>query len=246
VSSSNSQPVAVRPSNSTLLYVAMTAAAGIAILMQATWNLHGAGVLPLEFFCVAAATAEISRVTAPGKSVTFSLSVAVILASLVALGPSAAVLVAAAAALGNGFVPRIRPAHKILFNLGLYTLSAWAAGLAYSVLMVGQGHPTLSPVLVPAVALATVAYFGVNWPVLIGVIRVSTGRPARDVWAADIGWTPGPILLASALGGALGVNYLALGWWGVLLMAAPLAALQFTIIGHARAARTRAIEIAAA
>jgi hypothetical protein len=106
------------------------------------------------------------------------------------------------------------------------------------VLTAGQGQHTLSPVLVPAVALATVAYFGVNWPLLVGVIRVSSGRPVLEVWCRDIAWTPGPLLLAAALGAALGANYLALGWWGVVLLTAPLAALQFTLRGQARAAQT--------
>ena len=154
---------------------------------------------------------------------------------LVALGPSAAVLVAAAGALGNGFFPSIKPAHKILFNLGLYTLSAGAAGLVYSLLVVGQGQHTLAPALVPAVVLATLAYFGVNWPLLIRVISVSSGRRVLEIWTGDIAWTPGPILLTAALGSALGANYLALGWWGVVLLAAPLAALQFTLRAQARA-----------
>jgi hypothetical protein len=228
-----------------LLYVAVTAATGIAILIQAALNIHGVGIIPLEFFCIAAAAAEIPRVTGPGRSVTLSLSVAVILASLVALGPSATILVAAAGALGNGFFPRFKPVHKILFNLGLYTLSAGAAGVAYSALTAGQGQHVLSLVVVPAVALATVAYFGVNWPLLVGVIRVSTGRPVLEVWAADIRWTPGPILLAAALGAALGANYLALGWWGLVLLIAPLVAVQFTLLAQARAARMFVIKTAA-
>ena len=59
-----------RSQNKTLLVVALTAAAGVAVLALATGNLRGIDLVALEFFCIAAAAAEIPRVTVPGKSVT--------------------------------------------------------------------------------------------------------------------------------------------------------------------------------
>jgi len=210
-------------------YIAAVAVAGLAAVAYGVTHLGGINVVALEVFCVAAAMSEVGRRTSGASHVTISLSVAVILAAIVALGPGAAILVAASAALAQGLFPRIRPLHRTLFNIGLYTVGALASGLAFQAIAGRSGQEALTVMLIPAAIVATAANFAVNWPVLAGVIHLSTGRSLRLVWKEDISWTPAPILLTVVLGSALGANFVQFGWMGAAIVLVPLAVLQVSV-----------------
>ena len=220
----------VSPSESRRAAVPLVLVVGVAGLLAtayATTQLAGEPTLPLEAFCVGAGLAELGRVESPGGNLALSLSLAVIIGALVAFGPPAAVIVAGAAAVANGVCPTLKPLSKTFFNFGIYTLGALAAGLAYG--SIAGGNHEISAALIPATIAATIANFVVNWPLVIGIIRLTTGKPVSRVLTEDISWTPAPIVLAATLGAALGTNYLLFGWVGVAILVLPMAGLQLTL-----------------
>jgi hypothetical protein len=112
----------------------------------------------------------------------------------------------------------------MLFNLGNALLAALAAGW---VLRLAAGPPAeAGPArLLPAAALAGLAYYAVNHLLLSAARGLAEGRRPWAVWAADYRrlWpyyaVLGPLGLAAALGyGALGAAGLA----AALLPAAPV------------------------
>jgi hypothetical protein len=217
---------AASPGRASGAYILAVSVAGVAALATALANLGSTNLIALEAACIAAGAAEAMRVTARSGGLTFSSSVAVILAALLALGPAAAIVVAAGAALTTGFVPTVRPLRKTAFNLGLYTLAAAAAGSVSSAL--GGPHAAL-PALALIAPVASIAYFVVNWPLLCGVISLTTGRSFLETWNDDLAVTPMPLLLATVLGFLLAANYLSFGWAGAALVLLPLAGLQLTL-----------------
>ena len=208
-------------------FVALVGAGGLAATAYAATQLAGTPALPLEVFCVGAGLAELGRVESKGGGLALSLSLAVIVGALVAFGLPGAVIVAGAAALANGVYPSLKSLPKVAFNFGIYTLGALAGGLAYQAIA-GSGH-MISMAVVPATIVATLVNFAVNWPLLAGIICLTTGKSLGEVIADDISWTPAPIILAATLGAALGTNFLLYGWVGVGVFAIPLAGLQLTL-----------------
>jgi hypothetical protein len=90
--------------------------------------------------------------------------------------------------------------------------------------------------MVLAMLSAGVAYFVVNWPLLIGVVHLTTGRSVRQVWAEDLAWMPGPVLVTIFMGAALGLAYLDFGLLGACLVVVPLLALRPALARLAAAA----------
>jgi hypothetical protein len=154
---------------------------------------------------------EAARVTMRGGRMNISLSAAVILATVPVAGPSAGVLAAAAASLGVTLFPHRRPIDRIGFNLGLYVISASGAAAVYT--LAAPTHSG-SAVAFLAVGLAGLGYFAISWPLLLVVVRLTTGNSMARVWREDLSQLRVPagvlilvaILLAAAMlrAGAVG------------------------------------------
>src|ERR1700736_87657 len=98
---------------------------GVVVLVGAGLSMYALLTFPpdpfaVPLFCVAAAVAERLRVTISEETpVSISLSLAVILASVVALGPGGAVLTAIVARGAVGLMGHPRPQlRKTMFNVG--------------------------------------------------------------------------------------------------------------------------------
>lgn len=221
------------PSRATRLltpYIAAVCIGGMVITLRALFSLQAAIILPLEVACVAAGAAEAFRVTVGSRTINVSASIGVALAALVALGPAAAIVTVVAGGFGLAFFPRIRPLNRTAFNLGLFGISAGVAGVADSAVS------AVLPAVLPAVAVPAAAavvwlavYFAVNWPLLVTVVWLSSGRAPVITWREDLRWLPVPIAVAGALGIVLGMNYLHFGWAGTVLWVLPLAGLRQTL-----------------
>jgi diguanylate cyclase (GGDEF)-like protein/putative nucleotidyltransferase with HDIG domain/PAS domain S-box-containing protein len=207
-------------------FVAAVVLAGVAVTglaLQATPQLDLAAIL---VFCAAAAVAEVMGVSITEDSpLSVSLSLAVILGAVVVVGPFGAALAGICAASAR-VLRHPRPAtRKTLFNIGLFALEGGAAGLAYHAAGGQLGREANTPTDVLACAAALAAYFVVAWPILVGIIRMTTGRPFRDIYE-DFRWMPVQILVSAAVGFTLGAAYLLFGWGGAAVYVAPLLAVR--------------------
>ena len=207
-------------------YVGAVALAGLAMLVTTFAITPTIDPLTILILCAAGATGELMRVKISNDSVGISLSLAVIMAAVVAAGPFAATVCAVSAAVAIGFMGRPRPKlQKTIFNVGLYAAGAGAAGLTYYVLGGAVGRHDISTTDAFACAGALLANLLVNWPAIMGIIRLTTGRPMREIWE-DFRWMPVQVAVSAAIGFTLGAAFLLYGWGGAAVYVAPLLAMR--------------------
>ena len=199
----------------------------------------------VPLFCVAAALAERLRVSISEETpVSISLSLAVILAAVVALGPGGAVLTAIAARIAVGVLSRPRPElRKTMFNLGLFAIQAATAALVYHALggKLGQGLPSLREVGAALVALT--AALLVNWALLLAVVHLSTGRSLGSIWREDLRWMLVQSAVSGLIGFTLGTAYALYGWLGMAVYVVPLAALRESMRMYTSRVKTQIDEL---
>ena len=227
-------------------FVGAVFTAGVIMTALMTWvTAAGSDPLPIAVFCVAAAAVELARVSVTDDSrVSLSLSAAVVLAAVVAVGPAGATLAAVSAALSRVLLHPSPPPVKTLFNVGLYALGAGAAAAAYRLAGGQLADPGHAPSLVDAGAClaALAANFLVNWPLLFAVIRLSTAKTAREVWT-ELRWMPTQIGLSALVGFTLGAAYLMFGWVGAAIYVAPLIGMREGMRQYTRSTRLQIEEL---
>jgi len=151
-----------------------------------------------------------------------SLSHAINFWALLALGPAEAVCIATISAWTQCTfrVGARNPLHRILFNIGSLTLTAWLAGLPIAFVM-GWGAPGFAAFARTAAVIAPL-YFFTNTILVAGAIALSTRQPLSRVWHRNFLWSA-PSYLAGAALAALATAAPSRGWFGwLLLLAAPL------------------------
>jgi len=151
-----------------------------------------------------------------------SLSHAINFWALLALGPAPAVCIATISAWTQSTfrVGARNPLHRILFNVGSLTLTAWLAGLPIALLM-GWGAPGFAALARTAAVIAPL-YFFTNTVLVAGAIALSTRQPISRVWHRNFLWSA-PSYLAGAALAALATAAPSRGWFGwLLLLAVPL------------------------
>jgi diguanylate cyclase (GGDEF)-like protein/putative nucleotidyltransferase with HDIG domain len=151
-----------------------------------------------------------------------SLSHAINFWALLALGPAPAVCIATISAWTQCTfrVGTRNPLHRILFNVGSLTLTAWLAGLPIALVM-GWGAPGFAALVRTAAVIAPL-YFFTNTILVAGAIALSTRQPLSRVWHRNFLWSA-PSYLAGAALAALATAATTRGWFGWLaLLAVPL------------------------
>jgi diguanylate cyclase (GGDEF)-like protein/putative nucleotidyltransferase with HDIG domain len=142
--------------------------------------------------------------------------------ALLALGPAPAVFIATISAWTQCTfrVGARNPLHRILFNIGSLTLTAWLAGLPIEVLM-GWGAPGFAALARTASVIAPLYFFS-NTILVAGAIALSTRQSLSRVWHRNFFWSA-PSYLAGAALAALATAAPSRGWFGwLLLLVAPL------------------------
>jgi diguanylate cyclase (GGDEF)-like protein/putative nucleotidyltransferase with HDIG domain/PAS domain S-box-containing protein len=206
-------------------YVGAVFAAGVAVTAAALVASHDALVATLVF-CVAAVGAEQLRVTVGEDNFSISLSLSIALAAAVAVGPEAAAAAGLCAGLAGSLFGRNRlPMIKRVFNGGLYAMACGIGGVTFQVAGgdLGNGHWNATDLLAAAACL--LAYFAVAWPLLVGVIKISTGRAVTEIWD-DLRWLPVQVAVSATLGFSMGIAYILFGWAGAAVYLAPLVAMR--------------------
>ncbi|HEV3231138.1 MAG TPA: HD domain-containing phosphohydrolase [Candidatus Dormibacteraeota bacterium] len=230
-------------------YILAVFAAGIGMLVLAAVTAHNVSPVALLVFCAAAALGELMRMRVTYESVSISLTLIVNLAAVIALGPLGAAASGATAATAAGIWLRPRPElRKTLFNIGLFSLCTGAAGFAYQLaggrIGVGNHGADLRDGL--ACAAALLANFAVNWPLVIGIVHLTSGKPVKQIWNDSLRWTIIQIGVAAAIGFTLGAAYLLFGWPGAAVYLLPVVALRESIRQYTSKVSAQLAEVTAA
>jgi signal transduction histidine kinase/ActR/RegA family two-component response regulator len=158
-----------------------------------------------------------------GSGSTLSVSCAAKLATLLLLGPSHSVLVAAAAAVTQ-CTYRVRqryPLYRTAFSVAAEALTMGATGLAFMWL-----GGTVGDLEVPALARplvgSIVTYFVVNTGLVAAAIALSTGRTFGDVWRHDFLWSGVTYMVAGTAGAVAAVVVQRGQHWIAILLLAPV------------------------
>jgi len=154
------------------------------------------------------------------RSSSISVAFAATIACYVLYGPALALWVNLVSALVNSFTPKPKPSRKIVFNLGSFTLGAFAAGHVYAAL--APIPPTDIPVALAAVLLSAVLYFVIGSALTALVIALTSGDRFAAVWRQNYSWMPLNYLATAVNGAALALAYQALGLFGLAVFLLPL------------------------
>jgi putative nucleotidyltransferase with HDIG domain len=205
-------------------YVGVVAGSGALCLLDSASRLQldNAGLLAL-LLVLGIATSAIKIELPLGHSHSnLSLSHAINFWALLALGPAPAVCIATLSAWAQcTFRVGVRnPTHRILFNIGSLTLTAWLAGLPIATIM--RWNAPGFAALARTAAIIAPLYFFANTLLVAAAISLSTRQPLARVWHRNFLWSA-PSYLAGAALAAVATAASSRGWFGWLaLLAVPL------------------------
>src|SRR6185369_11917368 len=164
-------------------YVAVVVTAGALCLLDAATKLQFERTgLFLLLLVLGVATSAVKIDLPLGRSQSnLSLSHAINFWALFALRPAEAVCIATVTAWTQCTfrVGARNPLHRILFNVGSLTLTAWLAGAPIAFLM--QSDPSGLATLARMAAIISPLYFFTNTALVAAAIGLSTGQPVSRV-----------------------------------------------------------------
>jgi diguanylate cyclase (GGDEF)-like protein/putative nucleotidyltransferase with HDIG domain len=205
-------------------YVCAVVVAGALCLLDSAARLqfdHAGLFTLLAALGIATSAIKIDLPLGRGHS-NLSLSHTINFWALLALGPAPAVLIATISAWTQCTfrVGARNPLHRILFNIGTLTLTAWLAGLPMEVVM-NWGAPGFAALARTASVIAPLYFFS-NTILVAGAIALSTRQRLSRVWHRNFFWSA-PSYLAGAALAALATAAPSRGWFGwLVLLVAPL------------------------
>jgi diguanylate cyclase (GGDEF)-like protein/PAS domain S-box-containing protein len=205
---------------------ALVAGTVLAGAMVFAANLPAARVnLPLmAALTLASSLASAVKVRLPlgtGSS-NLSVSYTIDFASLLLLGPSATMVVAAASAITQSAcgTARHNALHRVAYSAAALVLTVHAAGWVFTVLggRVGVFDPSLMRPLVAAV----LTYYLVNTMAMAAAIGLSTGQPVWRVWHSSFLWTAPSYFVGAGAAAAGALAWTTSSGWLIPLAAAPV------------------------
>jgi signal transduction histidine kinase len=198
------------------------------------WSLsHLSPVLPdilLFIGLVVVAESTTSQVIAP--QMAFSMSSAVVFASLLLFGPLPAGMVGIVGGLTTTLVKdlddrrqgrsRAPLLQRAPFNMAALGLSTAAAGGIYLLSGGRQGDAAQFSNLLPLALAAISAEFG-NAAVIVAAVSLQTGQPAFEIWRRNVSWAVPMNILGMVIGGGgLALGYQIAGLLGVGVFFLPI------------------------
>ena len=218
------------------VYTLCVSGLGVALLL---WSLSYVSLRVASpsvlVFIGLAILAELTTTEVIAPQISFSISSAVVFATLLLLGPLPAALVAMGGGLVSTLVSvieRRRQAEptgdapflqKALFNMAALGLAVAVAGGIYILSGGKVGEVALPSNLLP-MALAAVTSEFANAALVVGVVSLQTGKPAFQVWRQNVSWAVPMNLLSMVVGGGgLALGYQIAGILGVGVFSLPIA-----------------------
>ena len=211
--------------HSARLYVALVLAIGGAALVALIPRALPQPAMFAALVAAACLTAvwKVNLLIPLGSGSTLSVSCAAKLMSLLLLGPSQAVMVAAAGALTQCTynVKQRYPLYRTAFSVAAEAITMGATGLVYGWLGGTQGPFHLTDLARPLVG-GILTYFLVNTGLVGGAIALSTGRRFVDVWRTDFSWSGVTFMVAGSVGALAAVVIDRGEHWVAILLLAPV------------------------
>ena len=172
------------------------------------------------------------------RSSSISVAFAATIACYVLYGPALALWVNLVSALVNSFTPKPKPARKIIFNLGSFTLGAFIAGHAYASFAPGPSVDLATSLA--AVMISAVLYFGTGSILTALVIALTSGEGVISVWRQNYSSMLLNYAATAVNGAALALAYEALGLFGLLTFLLPLGVAWYSFrVSASRSAKAR-------
>ncbi len=171
-----------------LRFLALVNVAGFAL--AASSLIRGGVILTPEFMILAVITAVVAPHSVRiGVRMELSAFHPFILTSMILLGTNPSLVLAAVAigAMGLFHRPRWEP-YRFLFNLSTFMITTWCACQTY----LGAGGTVGSLATerdLPALMLATLAFYLVNTLLVAGVVGISAGAAVLQVWREKYLWS---------------------------------------------------------
>jgi GAF domain-containing protein len=203
-------------------FLVVTIAGGLGVYGYALARIPGERLGEVALFAALCGLAQLMPVPLFRNS-SMSVAFAVCFASLVYLGPEAAVWVNLASGLVAAVRPRPKPALKALWNVGALGLAAGVAGAVYAAAGGAARPPGLEWALVPPAVLAITAYFFANTGSLAAVIALTSKASFGAVWGVNYRWLAPNYVGMGLIGFGMGAAVAAVGALGVGLFFIPLA-----------------------
>lgn len=222
------------------LYTGTIILLGVVILLVALTHLP-AHRLNLLLFAGMATLAELGSVKLfiSSRHSHVSVSSMIAIASILALGPFAGVLVYVTSGmmtgiktarhdrrLGNGRATWLR---RLAFNTSMFATAAAAASGVYVLLGGTPERVSQASNILPLIAAATVDTL-VNVVTLVGVLTLQTGRHPLHIWKQDLAWAM-PICIAGGVigGGGLALAYEMFHVLGLVVFFLPIIATSYSL-----------------
>lgn len=130
--------------------------------------------------------------------------------------------------------------HRI-FDISSYTLANVGAALVFHALI--DADASLAFWWIPAALLATAVNYGINIPLVVAVVGLSTGERWLTIWRDEHQWIMPYYMVFGLLGLALGTAYLALGVPGILAFVAPPLMMRFALHQYVTNTEEKVLEL---
>jgi len=156
---------------------------------------------------------------------SMSLGFAITCAALLRFGPQGALVIGTLGCLSSCLYPHRQAGYQLAFNVSVAAIASWLAGLTF--LSLNGGALDLHPMqTIPAVAAASLVYFGLNTLATAAVIALCAGQSILVVWREHFLWT-GPGYFAGACVGTFAALVSGTHSWLLLLFVTPVAWLTY-------------------
>jgi diguanylate cyclase (GGDEF)-like protein/putative nucleotidyltransferase with HDIG domain len=197
------------------LYIAVTTAAGVAVLVAALMHGHSDDRVKFACYLLIAVLASTMKVRLPGIEGTMSVHFLFVLLCIMELSLLETLVIGCAAALVQTLWKPKRPPEliKLVFNL---SMTSNAVGLTYFAYHMSAGPLKNSVPLLLVVAAC--AYFTSNTVPVAVVIALSEERSLHKIWTETFFWSFPYYLAGAAVVGLINLATRFIGWQSALLV----------------------------
>lgn len=158
---------------------------------------------------------------------SMSLTFTLIFATLLRLGPEAAMLVGCLSTLASCLYPRRQALHRIAFNLALNVMATYAAGQVFTSLYGSQLEAGMLT-LFGAVMASCLSFFLISTLSVATILGLTTGRAILAIWRETFFWTA-PSYFAAGSAGTLAGLLFGPQFGAVALFVGPVAVLTYVV-----------------
>ena len=212
-------------------WITVVVIAGLAMVAYGASRYTGAGLTVLLLLVVMGTLAERYAVGLFDSHVSVGV-VAVMVAAI--LGGFWGVALVAPTIVLAGQVGTDATWYKRIYNVATYAL----AGGAFAGIFQAYGEPATPeawPVVLAPALLGSLIHYVVNTGLVATAIALSSGQPVVATWRRQYEWLLPQFLVVGMVAMAAATAYHVMGLWGLVIFAAPMAAIRHAYFHGAKA-----------